>query len=40
MPLRRGGRPGIIGLAARTAVVARTATAVSGRVQDRRDRRA
>jgi len=39
MPLRRGGRPGIIGLAARTAVVAGTATAVSGRVQDRRDRR-
>lgn len=40
MPIRRGGRPGIIGLAARTAVVAGTATAVSGRVQDRRDRRA
>jgi Short C-terminal domain len=40
MPIRRGGRPGIIGLAARTAVVAGTATAVSGRVQDRRGRRA
>lgn len=33
MPLmRRGGRPGLIGMAARTAVVAGTATAVSGRV--------
>lgn len=40
MPLRRGGRPGIIGLAARTAVVAGTATAASGRVQDRQDQRA
>lgn len=30
MPLRRMGRPGLIGLAARTAVVAGTATAVSG----------
>jgi hypothetical protein len=40
MPLRRRGRPGIIGLAARTAVVAGTASAVSGGVQDRRDRRA
>jgi len=30
---RRMGRPGLIGLAARTAVVAGTATAVSGAVQ-------
>ncbi len=30
MPLRRIGRPGLIGLAARTAVVAGTASAVSG----------
>lgn len=33
MPLRRMGRPGLIGMAARTAVVAGTATAVSGSVQ-------
>lgn len=33
MPLGRRGRPGLIGMAARTAVVAGTATAVSGRVQ-------
>ena len=32
MPLRRMGRPGLVGLAARTAVVAGTATAVSGAV--------
>ena len=31
--LRRMGRPGLIGMAARTAVVAGTATAVSGSVQ-------
>ncbi|WP_173921805.1 SHOCT domain-containing protein [Agromyces sp. Marseille-P2726] len=31
--LRRVGRPGLIGMAARTAVVAGTATAVSGSVQ-------
>ncbi len=31
-PLRRAGRPGVVGVAARTAVVAGTATAVSGRV--------
>ncbi|MGH3052291.1 MAG: SHOCT domain-containing protein [Gaiellaceae bacterium] len=31
----RRGRPGLIGMAARTAVVAGTATAVSGRVQRR-----
>lgn len=30
MPMRRFGRPGLIGLAARTAVVAGTASAVSG----------
>ncbi|MET3565280.1 Short C-terminal domain-containing protein [Leifsonia sp. 98AMF] len=33
MPLRRMGRPGLIGMAARTAVVAGTATAVAGGVQ-------
>lgn len=32
MPLGRMGRPGLIGMAARTAVVAGTATAVSGGV--------
>ncbi len=32
---RRMGRPGLLGMAARTAVVAGTATAVSGRVQRR-----
>ncbi|MFB7250883.1 SHOCT domain-containing protein [Microbacterium sp. NPDC056234] len=32
MPLRRMGRPGLIGLAARTAVVAGTASAVQGSV--------
>lgn len=31
-PLRRAGRPGVVGVAARTAVVAGTASAVSGRV--------
>ncbi|SFR66385.1 Short C-terminal domain-containing protein [Agromyces sp. CF514] len=31
--IRRMGRPGLIGMAARTAVVAGTATAVSGSVQ-------
>ena len=31
--LRRMGRPGLVGMAARTAVVAGTATAVSGSVQ-------
>ena len=31
--LRRRGRPGLVGLAARTAVVAGTATAVSGGMQ-------
>lgn len=33
MPLRRMGRPGLVGMAARTAVVAGTASAVSGSVQ-------
>ena len=33
--LARGGRPGLIGTAARTAVIAGTATAVSGRVASR-----
>ena len=32
MPIRRVGRPGLIGTAARTAVIAGTATAVSGKV--------
>jgi hypothetical protein len=32
---RRNGRPGLIGTAARTAVIAGTATAVSGNVQQR-----
>ena len=35
MPFRRMGRPGLVGMAARTAVVAGTATAVSGNVQRR-----
>jgi Short C-terminal domain len=38
MPLGRRG-PGLVGMAARTAVVAGTATAVSGRVQRRQQRR-
>ena len=33
MPFGRMGRPGLVGLAARTAVVAGTATAVSGGMQ-------
>lgn len=40
MPFRRMGRPGLIGMAARTAVVAGTATAVSGGVQRRQQARA
>ena len=40
MPLRRVGRPGLLGLAARTAVVAGTATAVSGGMQRRQQDRA
>ncbi|MDH6577803.1 SHOCT domain-containing protein [Kitasatospora sp. MAP5-34] len=39
-PVVRAGRPGVIGLAARTAVVAGTATAVSGRVARRQAERA
>lgn len=38
--LRRIGRPGLIGMAARTAVVAGTATAVSGNVARRQNERA
>lgn len=38
--MRRGGRPGLVGMAARTAVVAGTATAVSGRVARRQEGRA
>ena len=38
MPLVRRG-PGLVGMAARTAVVAGTATAVSGRVARRQQRR-
>jgi len=40
MPLRRMGRPGLIGMAARTAVVAGTATAVSGGMQRRQQDKA
>ncbi|UOQ90394.1 SHOCT domain-containing protein [Agromyces endophyticus] len=41
MPLlRRFGRPGLIGMAARTAVVAGTATAVSGGVMRHQQRKA
>lgn len=40
MPLRRVGRPGLIGLAARTAVVAGTASAVSGASMRHQERRA
>ncbi len=40
MPFRRFGRPGLIGLAARTAVVAGTATAVSGAAMRHQERRA
>jgi hypothetical protein len=41
MPLfRRFGRPGLLGLAAGTAVVAGTATAVSGGMRRSQDRRA
>lgn len=39
MPIGRMGRPGLVGLAARTAVVAGTATAVSGGVARRQQRR-
>lgn len=39
MPMRRFGRPGLLGLAARTAVVAGTASAVAGGVAGARQRR-
>ena len=39
MPLRRAGRPGLIGTAARTAVVVGTAGAVSSRQQERAQQR-
>ncbi|QBE48933.1 SHOCT domain-containing protein [Leucobacter triazinivorans] len=39
MPIRRIGRPGLLGLAARTAVVAGTASAVSGGMANARQRR-
>lgn len=38
--ISRGGRPGLLGMAARTAVVAGTATAVSGAVARRQHDRA
>ena len=38
--IRRVGRPGLIGLAARTAVVAGTASAVSGAMAGNRQRKA
>lgn len=38
--IRRVGRPGLLGLAARTAVVAGTATAVSGGMQRRQQEKA
>lgn len=38
--IRRAGRPGLIGLAARTAVVAGTANAVSGGMQRSQQRKA
>ncbi|MBC9935917.1 MULTISPECIES: SHOCT domain-containing protein [unclassified Leucobacter] len=38
--IRRVGRPGLLGMAARTAVVAGTATAVSGAVANRQHIRA
>ncbi|WP_136043359.1 MULTISPECIES: SHOCT domain-containing protein [unclassified Microbacterium] len=40
MPLRRFGRPGLIGLAARTAVVAGTASAVGGAMSRNQQERA
>lgn len=40
MPIRRVGRPGLIGLAARTAVVAGTANAVGRGMNNRAERRA
>jgi len=40
MPFRRFGRPGLLGLAARTAVVAGTASAVGGAMRNRQERAA
>ncbi|WP_047520410.1 SHOCT domain-containing protein [Microbacterium sp. ZOR0019] len=40
MPMRRFGRPGLIGLAARTAVVAGTASAVGGAMSRNQQQRA
>lgn len=40
MPFRRFGRPGLLGMAARTAVVAGTASAVSGAVLSHQQRAA
>ena len=40
MPIRRFGRPGLVGLAARTAVVAGTATAVSGAMYGHQQKKA
>lgn len=40
MLFRRFGRPGLLGLAARTAVVAGTASAIGGAMQDHRERAA
>lgn len=40
MPLRRFGRPGLIGLAARTAVVAGTASAVQGAAMRNQEQKA
>lgn len=40
MLVRRVGRPGLVGLAARTAVVAGTATAVSGSMQAKQQKKA
>ncbi|GAA4379811.1 SHOCT domain-containing protein [Agromyces bauzanensis] len=39
MPIRTMGRPGLIGMATRTAVIAGTATAVSGDVARRQNAR-
>ena len=38
--MRRMGRPGLVGTMARTAVIAGTATAVSGGVRNRQEQRA
>lgn len=39
MPIRRVGRPGLMGTMARTAVVAGTATAVSGAVSNKQQQK-